>query len=219
MAQTESAAQPVRLGLVANWRQFALLLIVNACVGGMVGLERTVVPLIGAREFHLADTALITSFIVSFGIAKALTNLISGSFADRFGRKPVLIAGWLIGLPVPALIIVAPSWDWIVAANVLLGVNQGLAWSMTVNMKIDLVGPARRGLALGLNEFSGYAAVGLTAFLTGLIASRYGLGRRLSIWVSFTPPPASCFLSSWCATPARMSRSKGGFIRRRVRPQ
>ena len=175
MAQTEAAAQSVRLGLVANWRQFALLLIVNACVGGMVGLERTVVPLIGAREFHLADTALITSFIVSFGIAKALTNLISGSFADRFGRKPVLIAGWLIGLPVPALIIVAPSWDWIVAANILLGVNQGLAWSMTVNMKIDLVGPARRGLALGLNEFSGYAAVGLTAFLTGLIASRYGL--------------------------------------------
>lgn len=170
-----AAPQPVRLGLAENWRQFVLLLVVNACVGGMVGLERTVVPLIGAREFHLADTALITSFIVSFGFAKALTNLVSGSLADRFGRKPVLIAGWLVGLPVPVLIMAAPSWGWIVAANALLGVNQGLAWSMTVNMKIDLVGPQRRGLALGLNEFSGYAAVGLTAFLTGLIATRYGL--------------------------------------------
>jgi MFS family permease len=170
-----AAPEPVRLGLAENWRQFVLLLVVNACVGGMVGLERTVVPLIGAREFHLADTALITSFIVSFGLAKALTNLVSGSLADRFGRKPVLIAGWLIGLPVPVLIMAAPNWGWIVAANALLGVNQGLAWSMTVNMKIDLVGPQRRGLALGLNEFSGYAAVGLTAFLTGLIATRYGL--------------------------------------------
>ena len=170
-----SAAEPVRLGLAENWRQFVLLLTVNACVGGMVGLERTVVPLIGTQELHLADTALVTSFIVSFGVAKALTNLVSGSLADRFSRKPVLIAGWLMGLPVPVLIMLAPSWGWIVAANVLLGVNQGLAWSMTVNMKIDLVGPARRGLALGLNEFSGYAAVGLTAFLTGLIATRYGL--------------------------------------------
>ena len=176
MAPIEAAAsQPVRLGLAENWRQFVLLLVVNACVGGMVGLERTVVPLIGAQQFHLADTALITSFIVSFGVTKALTNLVSGSFADRFGRKPVLIAGWLVGLPVPVMIIMAPSWAWIVAANVLLGVNQGLAWSMTVNMKIDLVGPAKRGLALGLNEFSGYAAVGLTAFLTGLIATKYGL--------------------------------------------
>ena len=174
-AAAAAAPQPVRLGLTENWRQFVLLLVVNACVGGMVGLERTVVPLIGAREFHLADTALITSFIASFGLAKALTNLVSGSLADRFGRKPVLLAGWLIGLPVPVLIMAAPSWGWIVAANALLGVNQGLAWSMTVNMKIDLVGPQRRGLALGLNEFSGYAAVGLTAFLTGLIATRYGL--------------------------------------------
>lgn len=169
------AMRPIRLGLSENWRQFVLLLLVNGCVGGMVGLERTVVPLIGAQQFHLADTALITSFIVSFGIAKALTNLVSGSLADRFGRKPVLIAGWLVGLPVPVLIMVAPDWGWIVAANLLLGVNQGLTWSMTVNMKIDLVGPAKRGLALGLNEFSGYAAVGLTAFLTGLIATRYGL--------------------------------------------
>jgi len=168
-------SQPVRLGLAANWRQFVLLLIVNACVGGMVGLERTVVPLLGAQTFHLTDTTLITSFIVSFGIAKALTNLLSGALADRFGRKPVLLAGWVIGLPVPIMIMLAPSWGWIIAANVLLGVNQGLAWSMTVNMKIDLVGPSRRGFALGLNEFSGYAAIGLTAFLTGLIATRYGL--------------------------------------------
>jgi MFS family permease len=170
-----ATSPPVRLGLAENWRQFVLLLIVNACVGGMVGLERTVVPLIGAQTFHLADTTLITSFIVSFGVAKALTNLVSGSLADRFSRKPVLLAGWLIGLPVPVMIMLAPNWNWIVAANVLLGINQGLAWSMTVNMKIDLVGPTRRGLALGLNEFSGYAAVGLTAFLTGLIATRYGL--------------------------------------------
>ena len=168
-------AEPLRLGLAENWRQFVLLLIVNACVGGMVGLERTVVPLIGAQTFHLAETSLITSFIVSFGVAKALTNLVSGSLADRFGRKPILLAGWVFGLPVPVLIIMAPNWGWIVAANVLLGINQGLAWSMTVNMKIDLVGPSKRGLALGLNEFSGYAAVGLTAFLTGLIATRYGL--------------------------------------------
>ena len=167
--------RPVRLGLAENWGQFVLLLIVNACVGGMVGLERTVVPLIGAQTFHLAETSLITSFIISFGIAKALTNLVSGSLADRFGRKPILLAGWLFGLPVPVLIIMAPNWSWIVAANILLGINQGLAWSMTVNMKIDLVGPTKRGLALGLNEFSGYAAVGLTAFLTGLIATHYGL--------------------------------------------
>jgi predicted MFS family arabinose efflux permease len=144
-----AASQPVRLGLAENWRQFVLLVIVNACVGGMVGLERTVVPLIGAQTFHLADTTLITSFIVSFGVAKALTNLVSGSLADRFSRKPVLLAGWLIGLPVPVLIMVAPSWGWIVVANVLLGVNQGLAWSMTVNMKIDLVGPASGGSPSG----------------------------------------------------------------------
>lgn len=170
-----STASRVRLGLTENLPQFILLLLVNACVGGMVGLERTVVPLIGAQTFHLTDTALITSFIVSFGVAKAMTNLVSGSLADRFSRKSVLLTGWLIGLPVPFLIIYAPSWNWIVAANLLLGINQGLAWSMTVNMKIDLVGPSKRGLALGLNEFSGYAAVGITAFITGLIAARYGL--------------------------------------------
>lgn len=165
----------IALGLRANWRQFSLLVLVNAFVGGMVGLERTVVPLLGAEEFHIASATLVSSFIVSFGIVKALTNLVSGQLADSFGRKRVLIAGWLFGLPVPFLIIWAPNWDWIVAANVLLGINQGLAWSMTVIMKIDLVGPKSRGLAVGLNEFAGYLAVGITAFLTGYIASAYGL--------------------------------------------
>jgi MFS family permease len=165
---------PVRLGLRENWRQFAVLVLVNAFVGGMVGLERTVVPLIGSEEFKLASTAVVASFIASFGLSKAFTNLVSGQMADRWGRKRVLVLGWLIGLPVPFLIIWAPSWGWIVGANVLLGVSQGLAWSMTVIMKIDLVGPKSRGLAVGLNEFAGYLTVGLTAFLTGWIASETG---------------------------------------------
>jgi MFS family permease len=141
----------------------------------MVGLERTVVPLIGAEEFRIASTTLITSFIVSFGVVKAFANLVSGHFADVYGRKHVLIAGWLVGLPVPFMIGWAPDWSWIVAANALLGVNQGLAWSMTVIMKVDLVGPKARGLAVGLNEFAGYLAVGATAFLTGYLAESYGL--------------------------------------------
>jgi len=165
---------PVRLGLRENWRQFAVLVLVNAFVGGMVGLERTVVPLIGSEEFKLASTAVVASFIASFGLSKAVTNLVSGQMADRWGRKRVLVLGWLVGLPVPFLIIWAPSWGWIVGANVLLGVSQGLAWSMTVIMKIDLVGPKSRGLAVGLNEFAGYLTVGLTAFLTGWIASETG---------------------------------------------
>ncbi|MBS3928280.1 MAG: MFS transporter [Sphingomonadales bacterium] len=165
----------VQLGLKENWPQFALLVLVNAFVGGMVGIERTVVPLIGAEEFHLASTTLITSFIVSFGLVKAFANLVSGQLADIWGRKRVLVLGWLFGLPVPFMIIWAPSWEWIVAANALLGINQGLAWSMTVIMKVDLVGPKSRGLAVGLNEFAGYLAVGVTAFLTGYLASRYGL--------------------------------------------
>lgn len=169
------ASPSLRLGLRANWRQFALLVLINAFVGGMVGLERTVVPLIGSETFGIASTAVVTSFIVSFGLVKACANLISGLMADTWGRKRVLILGWLLGVPVPFLIILAPSWGWIVAANVLLGLNQGFAWSMTVVMKVDLVGPARRGLALGLNEFAGYFAVGVTAFVTGYIASRHGL--------------------------------------------
>ncbi|MCU9952938.1 MULTISPECIES: MFS transporter [Burkholderia] len=165
----------VTLGLRANWRQFALLVLVNAFVGGMVGIERTVVPLIGSEQFHLESTALITSFIVSFGLVKAFANLVSGQLADTWGRKRVLVVGWLLGLPVPFMIIAAPNWGWVIAANVLLGLSQGFAWSMTVIMKVDLVGPKSRGLAVGLNEFAGYFAVGVTAFLTGYLASRYGL--------------------------------------------
>src|SRR5215475_9200760 len=141
----------------------------------MVGIERTVVPLIGAEEFKISSTTLVVSFIVSFGVVKALANLVSGQLADAWGRKRVLVLGWLVGLPVPFMIIWAPSWKWVIAANALLGINQGLAWSMTVIMKIDLVGPRSRGLAVGLNEFAGYLAVGVTAFFTGYLASEYGL--------------------------------------------
>ena len=172
---TRSSAGGIVLGLRANWRQFALLVLINAFVGGMVGIERTVVPLIGAEEFHIASTTLIVSFIVSFGIVKACANLVSGHLADIWGRKRVLVLGWLVGLPVPFMIMWAPSWGWVIAANALLGINQGFAWSMTVIMKIDLVGPKSRGLAVGLNEFAGYLAVGVTAFLTGYIAAQYGL--------------------------------------------
>src|SRR5438094_5810680 len=171
----ESADSRVRLGLRENWRQFALLILINAFVGGMVGIERTVVPLVGAEEFGIASTTIVLSFIVSFGVIKALSNLVSGQLADAWGRKHVLVLGWLVGLPVPFMIAWGPSWGWVIAANALLGANQGLAWSMTVIMKVDLVGPKSRGLAVGLNEFAGYLSVGLTAFLTGYIAARYGL--------------------------------------------
>jgi MFS family permease len=174
---TGDGARPraVQLGLKENAGQFALLVLVNAFVGGMVGLERTVVPLIGSEEFGLVLRTAIFSFIVTFGLVKAFSNLFAGGLADRFGRKRVLVAGWFVGVPVPLVLMYAPSWEWIVAANVLLGVNQGLAWSMTVVMKIDLVGPRGRGLAVGLNEFAGYLAVGLTALATGYLASAYGL--------------------------------------------
>lgn len=170
-----SDAPSVTLGLRANWRQFALLVLINAFVGGMVGIERTVVPLIGSEEFGIASTTLVVSFIVSFGVVKAFANLVSGQLADVWGRKRVLVLGWLFGLPVPFMIMWAPSWEWVIAANALLGINQGLAWSMTVIMKVDLVGPKSRGLAVGLNEFAGYLAVGVTAFLTGYLAAHYGL--------------------------------------------
>jgi MFS family permease len=170
-----AASSAVKLGLGANWRQFALLVLINAFVGGMVGIERTVVPLIGSEEFGIASTTLIVSFIVSFGVVKAFANLVSGQLADRWGRKRVLVLGWLFGLPVPFMILWAPSWGWIIAANALLGISQGFAWSMTVIMKIDLVGPKGRGLAVGLNEFAGYLAVGITAFMTGYLAAQYGL--------------------------------------------
>jgi MFS family permease len=169
------AGAAIRLGLRENWPQFALLVLINSFVGGMVGVERTVVPLIGSEQFGIASTTLIVSFIVSFGVIKAFANLVSGQLADEWGRKRVLVLGWLVGLPVPFMIIWAPNWAWVIAANALLGINQGFAWSMTVIMKIDLVGPKSRGLAVGLNEFAGYLAVGVTAFLTGYLASRYGL--------------------------------------------
>ena len=170
-----STASPLKLGLLANWQQFTLLVIVNAFVGAMVGLERTVVPLIAEADFGLTSKSLTLSFIVSFGIVKAFANLFAGRFSDRLGRKQILVAGWLFGLPVPLLIIFAPSWGWIVFANLLLGVNQGLCWSTTVIMKIDLVGPKQRGLAMGLNEFAGYLALSLSALVTGYLAATYGL--------------------------------------------
>jgi MFS family permease len=175
VSATGTNAKPVQLGLRENWLQFTLLVIVNVCVGGLVGLERTTVPLIGTNVFGLTSDLAVFSFIIAFGLTKALTNLAAGALTARFHRKQLLVTGWLIGIPVPFALAWAPSWSWIVAANVLLGVNQGLTWSMTVNMKIDLVGPARRGLATGLNEAAGYGAVGATALLTGYLATAYGL--------------------------------------------
>jgi MFS family permease len=170
-----SSGSGVVLGLRANWQQFSLLVLINAFVGGMVGLQGTIVPLVGSQEFKIASTTAVLSFIISFGVIKAFANLVSGHFADVYGRKHMLVLGWLVGLPVPFMIAWGPSWGWIVAANALLGINQGFAWSMTVIMKVDLVGPKSRGLAVGLNEFAGYLSVGLTALLAGYIAQRYGL--------------------------------------------
>jgi MFS family permease len=200
----------IQLGLKENWKQFSLLVLVNMLVGGMVGLERTVVPLVGTQEFKIGSDIVIFSFIIAFGVVKAFTNLVSGVLADKYSRKRVLVAGWLVGLPVPFLLGWGPSWNWIVAANILLGVSQGLAWSMTVNMKIDLVGPQKRGLAMGLDEAAGYGAVGLTALLTGYLASIYGLrpqpfyigiaytliGLLLSIWVIKDTPRYTLLESS-----------------------
>ncbi|HEV2741421.1 MAG TPA: MFS transporter [Candidatus Elarobacter sp.] len=169
------AAARIRLGLAANATQFWLLVAVNAFVGSMVGIERDVLPLVGQRVFGLASETAVLSFIVTFGFTKALANLYAGRTADRLGRKPLLVAGWLFAIPVPFLLMYAPAWGWIVFANVLLGINQGLCWSMTVVMKIDLVGPKQRGLAMGLNEFAGYLAVGVAAYLSGAIAVAYGL--------------------------------------------
>jgi len=174
-AVTLAETAPLRLGLRENWQQFSLLVIVNAFVGAMVGLERTVLPLIAEADFGLVAKSVTLSFLVSFGVVKALANLFAGRLSDRWGRKGVLIAGWLFGLPVPLIIMFAPSWGWVVFANVLLGINQGLCWSTTVIMKIDLVGPRQRGLAMGLNEFAGYLAVSLSALATGYIAAGYGL--------------------------------------------
>src|SRR5688572_29524974 len=165
----------VDLGLRENLGQFILLVIVNAFVGGMVGLERSILPQIAEVEFHIAVRTAILSFIVVFGITKALTNYFTGALANRFGRWNLLVIGWVIGIPVPFILMFAPDWNWIVGANVLLGINQGITWSSTVVMKIDLIGERNRGLAMGLNEFAGYIAVAVVAFLTGWIAGTYGL--------------------------------------------
>lgn len=165
----------VALGLRANWRQFALLVLINAFVGGVVGVERSTLAPLAQHDFQVASQTAILSFLISFGVVKALSNLAAGWLADRVGRRRVLLAGWVAAVPVAPLIILAPSWAWVVVANVFLGVNQGLAWSMTVNMKIDLVGPKRRGFALGLNEASGYVAVSVAAAAAGFLAASYGL--------------------------------------------
>jgi MFS family permease len=165
----------VQLGLKENWQQFTLLVIINAFVGGMVGLERTILPEIAEAEFHIAAKTAILSFIIVFGIVKAITNYFTGALANKVGRKNLLTIGWLTGIPVPFILMFADSWNWIIAANILLGINQGLTWSSTVVMKIDLVGEKQRGFAMGLNEFAGYIAVAIVAFGTGWIASLYGL--------------------------------------------
>lgn len=165
----------VKLGLKENWKQFTMLVVVNAFVGGMVGLERTIFPKFAEIEFGIATNSALLSFIIAFGITKAVTNYFTGKLANRLGRKNLLILGWLIAMPIPIILINAPSWNWVVFANVLLGINQGLTWSSTVLMKIDLVGQKNRGLAMGINEFAGYFAVGVVAFLTGYIAQNYGV--------------------------------------------
>lgn len=175
---SSAAALPrkhIQLGLRANWRQFSLLVLVNAFVGAMVGMERSILPALAEQEFKLVAHTAILAFIVVFGVTKALTNYVAGRFSDRYGRKLILVAGWLIATPVPFLLMWAPSWNWILLANALLGISQGLTWSTTVIMKIDLAGPEKRGTAMGINEFAGYFAVGGAALLTGWLAARYGL--------------------------------------------
>jgi len=168
-------SEKIQLGLKANWKQFAILVLVNGFVGGMVGMERTILPQLAELEFGVESKTAVLSFITAFGITKAITNYFTGKLANRFGRKNLLLLGWILAMPVPFLLIYAPGWNWVIAANVLLGVSQGLTWSSTVVMKIDLVGEKDRGFAMGLNEFAGYFAVGLLAFITGYVANAYGV--------------------------------------------
>jgi len=192
--------------LGANWRQFALLVAINAFVGGMVGLERSVLPLLARDEFGVGSATAAVSFVAAFGLAKALANLFAGRLSERFSRRRVLIAGWILGAPVPALLILAPSWGWVIGANVLLGLNQGLAWSMTVNMKLDLAGPERRGLALGMNEAAGYLMVAVAAYLSGAIAESYGL-RPEPFYLGIG------FAAAGLALSALFVRDTGAFVR------
>ena len=168
-------SKSLNLGLKENWKQFTILVIVNAFVGGMVGLERTIFPKFAEQEFGISSKTAILSFIIAFGITKAITNYFTGKLANKYGRKNLLVVGWLVALPIPIILLYAPSWNWVIFANILLGINQGLTWSSTVVMKIDLVGDKNRGLAMGINEFAGYFAVGIVAFLTGIIAQAYGV--------------------------------------------
>ncbi len=172
----------IKLGLKENWKQFWLLVFINALVGGMIGLERTLLPEIAEKEFHLSSTSIVLSFIVIFGLFKAITNLFAGALAIKFGRKNLLLYGWIFGVPVPFIFIYADNWNWILFANILLGINQGLTWSSTVVMKMDLVGEKQRGFAMGLNEFAGYGTLGLVAYATGAIAENYGL-RPYPFWI------------------------------------
>ncbi len=165
----------VQLGLKENWRQFTILVIVNAFVGGMIGMERSIFPQFASLEFGIDSKTAILSFITAFGISKAITNYFTGKFANKYGRKNLLLFGWLVAIPVPFLLIYAPNWNWVIFANVLLGISQGLTWSSTVVMKIDIVGHKNRGFAMGLNEFAGYFSVGVVAFLTGYVANKYGV--------------------------------------------
>ena len=169
------STDPIKLGLKENWPQFTILVIINAFVGGMIGMERTIIPQFATIEFGVASKTALLSFITAFGLTKAITNYFTGRLANRFGRKNMLVSGWLVAIPIPFILIYANHWNWVILANILLGISQSLTWSSTVLMKIDLVGEKDRGLAMGLNEFSGYVAVGLVAFLSGWIADKYGI--------------------------------------------
>lgn len=194
MTKFSDPTTPPVLGLRENWKQFALLVVVNAFVGAMVGLERTILPEMAESIFHLSAKTAILSFIVVFGVTKAITNYLAGRFSDRFGRKQILVLGWFVAAPVPFILMWAPTWNWVLIANVFLGISQGLTWSTTVIMKIDLVGPARRGLAMGINEFAGYFAVAVSALLTGYVASRVGL-RPEPFYLGVVYVAAGLFLS------------------------
>ena len=186
--------QHIRLGLKENWRQFSLLVIINGFVGGMAGLERTILPQVAEEELGVAGKTAILSFIIVFGLVKAISNYYAGTLANKFGRKNLLIAGWLMAIPVPFMLMFANNWNWIVVANIFLGINQGLAWSSTIVMKIDLVGEKQRGFAMGLNEFAGYISVALVAFLTGWMAAAYGL-RPYPFYIGIVLAAAGLLLS------------------------